>query len=78
MEAVEAGWAQLVGTDPGRIVAAAKELLDGTRALPRTGNPFGDGRAAERSAAAIGWLLGLGPRPAEFDQTACEIRPSPS
>lgn len=76
MEAVEAGWAQLVGTDPGRIVAAAKELLDGTRALPRTGNPFGDGAAAERSAAAIGWLLGLGPRPAEFDQAAREIRPS--
>jgi UDP-N-acetylglucosamine 2-epimerase (non-hydrolysing) len=66
MEAVEAGWAQLVGSDPARIVAAAKELLDGTRVLPRGGNPFGDGVAATRSAAAIGWLLGLCPRPAEL------------
>lgn len=66
MEAVEAGWAQLVGTDPARIVAAAKEHLDGKRLLPRGGNPFGDGAAADRSAASIAWLLGLGPRPVEF------------
>lgn len=67
MEAVETGWAQLVGTDPARIVASAKELLDGTRVLPAVGNPFGDGAAAQRGAAAIGWLLGLGPRPDEFE-----------
>jgi UDP-N-acetylglucosamine 2-epimerase (non-hydrolysing) len=66
VEAVDAGWAQLVGTDPARIVAAAKDLLDGARALPDGGNPFGDGAAAERCAAAIGWLLGRGTRPAEF------------
>ncbi len=65
-EAVDAGWAQLVGTDSGRIVAAAKEVLDGTRELPSAGNPFGDGRAAERGAAAIGWLLGLCDRPGEL------------
>jgi UDP-N-acetylglucosamine 2-epimerase (non-hydrolysing) len=67
MEAVEAGWAQLVGTDAGRIVAAAKGVLDDVTVLPSAGNPFGDGRAAERGAAAIAWLLGLGPRPADFD-----------
>jgi UDP-N-acetylglucosamine 2-epimerase (non-hydrolysing) len=67
MEAVEAGWAQLVGTDAARIVAVAKEHLDGTRELPGGGNPFGDGAAAGRSAAAIGWMLGLCDRPAEFD-----------
>jgi UDP-N-acetylglucosamine 2-epimerase (non-hydrolysing) len=70
MEAVEAGWAQLVGTDGARIVAAAKGILDGEAPLPTVGNPFGDGAAAHRGAAAIGWLLGLGPRPAEFDAAA--------
>jgi UDP-N-acetylglucosamine 2-epimerase (non-hydrolysing) len=66
MEAVEAGWAQLVGTDPARIVAAAKGVLDGEYELPVAGNPFGDGRAARRSAEAIGWLLGRGARPTEL------------
>lgn len=59
MEAVDAGWAQLVGTDTARIVAAAKEVLDGTGTLPIGPNPFGDGAAGQRSAAAIEWLLGL-------------------
>ncbi|MGQ0574133.1 MAG: non-hydrolyzing UDP-N-acetylglucosamine 2-epimerase [Pseudonocardia sp.] len=67
MEAVDAGWARLVGTDPARIVAAAKEVLDGDAVRPETGNPFGDGAAAARSAAAVGWLLGLCARPADFD-----------
>jgi UDP-N-acetylglucosamine 2-epimerase (non-hydrolysing) len=65
-EAVDAGWAQLVGTDTARIVAAAKGVLDGDRVVPRTGNPFGDGHAAERSASAIAWLLGLADRPSEL------------
>ena len=34
VEAVDAGWAELVGTDPARIVAAAKEVLDGDAVLP--------------------------------------------
>jgi UDP-N-acetylglucosamine 2-epimerase (non-hydrolysing) len=67
MEAVEGGWAQLVGTDTARIVAAAKGVLGGTSTLPLGRNPFGDGFAGRRSAEAIEWLLGLGPRPAEFD-----------
>lgn len=65
-EAVEGGWARLVGTDRARIVAAAKEILDGHATLPATGNPFGDGRAGVRSAQAVAWLLGRSPRPAEF------------
>ena len=66
MEAVETGWAQLVGTDPAEIVAAAKGLLDGVAPLPATGNPFGDGHSARRGAEAIGWLLGRGSKPEEF------------
>lgn len=65
-EAVEGGWAQLVGTDSARIVAAAKELLGGGRATPVGGNPFGDGRSGERAARGIAWLLGRADRPADF------------
>ena len=51
---------------PGRIVAAAKGVLDGIAPLPATGNPFGDGHSARRGAEAIGWLLGHGSKPEEF------------
>lgn len=56
VEAVEAGCAQLVGTDTARIVAAASDILaeDATRAMS---NPYGDGEAAERCVRAIGELL---------------------
>jgi UDP-N-acetylglucosamine 2-epimerase len=50
-EAIEAGTARLVGTDPAVIVAAATELLADAgahRRMRAAGNPFGDGHAAER------------------------------
>ncbi|MFF1294490.1 MULTISPECIES: non-hydrolyzing UDP-N-acetylglucosamine 2-epimerase [unclassified Streptomyces] len=50
-EAVEAGSARLVGTDPETIVAWAEKLLDDPveyRRMASAGNPFGDGRAARR------------------------------
>src|SRR5690606_30687001 len=51
-EGVEAGFAQLVGTERGRIVEAAARILAGpTRA--ETSNPYGDGRAGERIADII-------------------------
>ena len=52
-EAVEAGTARLVGTDPGRIVAEAERLLDDPAnydAMARRHNPFGDGHASGRIA----------------------------
>ncbi len=55
-EAVEAGTVQLVGTDTGRIVAAATALLDDAAAYARMAqalNPYGDGRAAARIAALV-------------------------
>ena len=55
-EAVEAGMARLVGTDAGAIVAAAAEVLDAGAASAgfRNGpNPYGDGKAGERIAAAL-------------------------
>lgn len=53
-EAVEAGTAQLVGTQPERVVAIAADLLqhpDRYAAMANAVNPFGDGKAAERIEA---------------------------
>ena len=50
-EAVEAGVAQLVGTDEARIVAGTSALLADAGARERIAaiaNPYGDGRASER------------------------------
>jgi len=68
-EGLDAGAAELVGTDPAAIVAATLRLLarppEGSRVS--TTSLYGDGRAGIRSAEAIGWLLGLCPRPEPFD-----------
>jgi UDP-N-acetylglucosamine 2-epimerase (non-hydrolysing) len=68
-EAVTAGTALLVGTDTARIVAEVRTLLDDELAYHRMANavnPYGDGRASERSVAAIAALFGLGDRIDEF------------
>ena len=55
-EAVEAGTAKLVGTDPNVIVSATERLLcvgAAYRKMARARNPFGDGRASARIAGAL-------------------------
>ncbi|MFF0202936.1 non-hydrolyzing UDP-N-acetylglucosamine 2-epimerase [Streptomyces sp. NPDC005017] len=55
-EAVEAGAARLIGTDPDAIVGCAERLLDDPeeyRRMANAGNPFGDGRAASRVLAQL-------------------------
>lgn len=55
-EAVEAGTARLVGTDPDVIVREAEKLLDSPDAYRRVSeisNPYGDGKAAQRILEAI-------------------------
>jgi UDP-N-acetylglucosamine 2-epimerase (non-hydrolysing) len=55
-EAVEAGTARLVGTDPERIVREASRLLTDRAhyaAMSQRSNPYGDGRAAQRILDAI-------------------------
>jgi len=47
------GTNQLVGTDPQRIVAATRAVLEGRVKMPRTPR-YWDGRAAERIADALG------------------------
>jgi len=67
-EGLQAGAAELVGTDPEAIVAATHRVLTSPRGESRVvaGSLYGDGRAGARSAAAIGWLLGLCARPEPF------------
>ncbi|MDH7487829.1 MAG: UDP-N-acetylglucosamine 2-epimerase (non-hydrolyzing), partial [Anaerolineae bacterium] len=55
-EAVEAGAARVVGTDPQRILAEAERLLDDPAAhaaMAQAVNPYGDGHAAGRIVAAL-------------------------
>lgn len=68
-EAVEAGTAILAGTDYEGVARALATLLDdgdAHRRMSRAVNPFGDGRAAERTVQAVRHHLGLGPRPRDF------------
>lgn len=68
-EATAAGVAKLIGVNPNTIVREALDVLAGTANWNTCGyadNPFGDGRAAERTVAAIGWHLGLNERPDAF------------
>lgn len=60
-EAIEAGTAKLVGTNPSKIVAAAAELLsdlDAYNAMAMAINPFGDGKAAARILKIVEEYLG--------------------
>ncbi len=55
-EAVHAGTARLVGTDSSRILAETTRLLDDPaayQAMAQAVNPFGDGKAAERTVKAL-------------------------
>ena len=61
-EAVQAGAATLVGTDPGRILAEAVRRLAGGDAAPPVRNPYGDGRAGERIADVLIAALTGSPR----------------
>lgn len=75
-EAVTAGTARLVGTDPDRVYGEVDRLLSSPRAYDQMANavnPYGDGRAAQRTVAAIEHMFGLGRRLAPFDSgTAAE------
>ncbi len=68
-EAVTAGTARLVGTDPDRVYAEVDHLLTSAQAyqaMANAVNPYGDGHAAQRTADAIEHMFELGPRPAPF------------
>lgn len=68
-EAVVAGTVRLVGTDRDLIVAEMTRLLtdaDYYAEMANAVNPYGDGRAAHRSAQAIEHFFGLAAAPDQF------------
>jgi UDP-N-acetylglucosamine 2-epimerase (non-hydrolysing) len=68
-EALRAGTSRLVGPDRDRIVKEVRRLLHDRSeyaAMARAVNPYGDGRAADRTVRAIGHWMGLCARPADF------------
>ncbi len=65
-EGVQTGILRLVGTDPARVFAEIEQVLsnaDALNAMRRSANPYGDGHASQRVAAAVAWRLGLGAKP---------------
>ncbi|MDX6474484.1 MAG: hypothetical protein QOK22_3300, partial [Gaiellaceae bacterium] len=68
-EAVTAGTVRLVGTEETAIIGATRTLLHDEReyaAMANAVNPYGDGRASERTVAAMAHFFGLGERADEF------------
>ena len=69
-EAVAAGTVRLIGTNEDRIFDSVTELLHDKAAyeeMANAVNPYGDGKASERTVAAIAQLLGVGKRIEDFD-----------
>lgn len=68
-EAVHAGTVRLIGTDEHRIVDEVQALADNRVHYDRMStavNPYGDGRAVERSLAALAHMFGIGSRLPDF------------
>ncbi|RYP83161.1 UDP-N-acetylglucosamine 2-epimerase (non-hydrolyzing) [Nocardioides guangzhouensis] len=68
-EAVVAGTVKLVGTDEHRLFEEADRLITDSTAyatMANAVNPYGDGRATRRCAAAVRQLLDLGRREPDF------------
>jgi UDP-N-acetylglucosamine 2-epimerase (non-hydrolysing) len=59
-EAIDAGCAWLVGTEPARIVAEAERVLGSGLRVALDRNPYGDGRAAARVVHELVQLLSPG------------------
>ncbi|OIH81729.1 UDP-N-acetylglucosamine 2-epimerase [Arthrobacter sp. UCD-GKA] len=69
-EAVVAGTVKLIGTDEEKIFESVELLLNDAAAYEQmalASNPYGDGKAAIRTVAAIAELLGVGTRMEDFD-----------
>ncbi|WP_376766139.1 non-hydrolyzing UDP-N-acetylglucosamine 2-epimerase [Arthrobacter mobilis] len=68
-EAVDAGTVLLIGTNEDRIVAEVRSLMDDAdhyEAMAGAVNPYGDGKAAARTVAAVAAMLGVGTRLTDF------------
>lgn len=58
-------WGVLAGLEPEKVEASILKVAKLPRLRPGK-SPFGDGRAARRTVAALKHWVGLGPRPADF------------
>lgn len=58
-------WGTVVGVEPGAVERALVRAASAPR-RPRGANPFGDGKASARVAAALKHWAGRGPRPRDF------------
>jgi UDP-N-acetylglucosamine 2-epimerase (non-hydrolysing) len=69
-EAVQFGTAKLVGLDQRKITSVARTLLDNSKAYQRMAsatNPYGDGRASQRTIEALEHFFGFSnKKPSEF------------
>lgn len=68
-EGVESGILRLAGTDPEQVYQTVAGLLrneEDRLKMARSKNPYGDGHAAKRAAAAVAWRLGLCERPQDW------------
>jgi UDP-N-acetylglucosamine 2-epimerase (non-hydrolysing) len=68
-EAVAAGTVELIGTNESRIVERVRHFIGDANAyqqMAKAISPYGDGRAAQRSVAAMAWLLFQAERPLDF------------
>lgn len=80
-EAVDAGTVKLIGTGEQRIVAEVDALLNDPAAyaaMANAVNPYGDGRAAARTLAAIEEMFGLGQRIPDFGDDVVRTMRRPS
>jgi UDP-N-acetylglucosamine 2-epimerase (non-hydrolysing) len=74
-EGIAAGTARLVGTSPADIIDTVETLLrepDAYQAMAKAINPYGDGRAAGRTAEALTFFLKQGPAPSDFEPSMSE------
>ncbi len=77
-EAVSAGTARLVGTDPDRVYREVDRLLTSPQAynaMANAVNPYGDGCAANRTARAIEHMFELSTQPAPFSPVVPVAQP---
>jgi len=72
-EGLDTGALTLLGNDPSTVEPALVSLLGDASALAAmraAPNPYGDGHASGRVAAAVAWRLGLGERPPDWRAAA--------
>lgn len=68
-EAAEAGTVRLIGTELERIVSEVSALIEDKAhyaSMANAVNPYGDGKAAERTVAALEAMFGMGERLEDF------------